>query len=58
MLRLFLTDNLKIQEGKMELTTDRLRLRPWEDSDAARLYELAKDPAVGPAAGWPAHKSV
>ena len=42
----------------MELTTDRLRLRPWEDSDAARLYELAKDPAVGPAAGWPAHKSV
>ena len=27
----------------MELTTDRLRLRPWEDSDAARLYELAKD---------------
>lgn len=42
----------------MELTTARLRLRPWEDSDAARLYELAKDPAVGPAAGWPAHKSV
>lgn len=42
----------------MELITDRLRLRPWEDSDAARLYELAKDPAVGPAAGWPIHKSV
>lgn len=42
----------------MKLVTDRLRLRPWEESDAARLYELAKDPAVGPAAGWPAHKSV
>ena len=42
----------------MELITARLRLRPWEETDAARLYELAKDPAVGPAAGWPAHKSV
>lgn len=31
----------------MELTTDRLRLRPWEDRNAARLYELARDPAVG-----------
>lgn len=32
-------------------------LRPWEDADAAELYELAKDPKVGPAAGWPPHTS-
>lgn len=40
------------------METDRLILRPWEDADAADLYEYAKDPDVGPAAGWPAHVSV
>lgn len=34
----------------MELQTPRLLLRPWEESDAEALYELAKDPDVGPAA--------
>lgn len=38
--------------------TKRLILRRWEDSDAETLYEYAKDPDVGPVAGWPAHKSV
>lgn len=33
----------------MELQTPRLLLRPWEESDAEALYELAKDPDVGPA---------
>lgn len=42
----------------MELFTPRLRLRPWQESDAEALYELAKDPAVGPAAGWYVHTSV
>lgn len=42
----------------MELTTERLLLRPWEESDAESLYEYAKDPAVGPIAGWPVHTSV
>lgn len=42
----------------MELETKRLILRPWKDSDAASLYEYAKDPAVGPIAGWPPHTSV
>lgn len=42
----------------MELTTERLLLRPWRDEDAADLYEYAKDPAVGPAAGWLPHTSV
>ena len=42
----------------MMLETERLYLRPWRDEDAGALYELAKDPEVGPAAGWPAHKSI
>lgn len=42
----------------MILETDRLVLRPWDESDAESLYEYAKDPAVGPIAGWPTHKSV
>lgn len=42
----------------MILETDRLVLRPWDESDAESLYEYAKDPAIGPIAGWPPHKSV
>ena len=40
------------------LETERLVLRRWEESDAKALYEYAKDPAVGPIAGWPPHQSV
>ena len=40
------------------LETKRLILRPWVDADAADLYEYAKDPRVGPSAGWPPHTSV
>ena len=40
------------------LKTERLILRRWEDSDAECLYEYAKDPDVGPIAGWPPHQSV
>ena len=42
----------------MTLTTERLILRPWEESDAESLYEYAKDDRVGPIAGWPVHTSV
>ena len=42
----------------MILYTERLILRPWEDSDAESLYEYARDDRVGPIAGWPAHTSV
>ena len=42
----------------MILQTERLFLRPWEDSDAEELYKYAKDPRVGPIAGWPVHTSV
>lgn len=43
--------------GKI-LKTERLVLRAWNKTDAENLYEYAKDPAVGPVAGWPPHKSV
>ena len=42
----------------MEFTTERLILRPWKDEDAESLFEYAKDPKVGPIAGWPVHTSV
>ncbi|MBE6934428.1 MAG: GNAT family N-acetyltransferase [Ruminococcaceae bacterium] len=42
----------------MKLETARLVLRPWVESDAESLYEYAKDPAVGPIAGWPPHESI
>lgn len=42
----------------MTIETERLILRPWEESDAESLYEYAKDPRVGPIAGWPVHTSV
>lgn len=41
----------------MILTTERLILRPWQDSDASSLYEYASDNRVGPTAGWPVHES-
>lgn len=41
----------------MYFETERLLLRPWRESDAADLYEYARDPRVGPPAGWPPHTS-
>lgn len=42
----------------MILETERLILRPWQETDAETLYRYAKDPLVGPIAGWPVHTSV
>ena len=42
----------------MILETERLILRPWTEQDAEVLYSLARDPRVGPAAGWAVHTSV
>lgn len=42
----------------MQLETERLLLRPWQDSDAKDLYLYASHPDVGPIAGWPVHTSV
>lgn len=41
----------------MILETERLILRPWEESDADELYKYASHPDVGPIAGWPPHTS-
>lgn len=40
------------------METERLILRPWCEDDAESLYSFAKNPAVGPIAGWPPHTSV
>ncbi|MDO5439658.1 MAG: GNAT family N-acetyltransferase [Erysipelotrichaceae bacterium] len=42
----------------MKMETERLFLRHWEENDAEALYEYAKDPDVGPIAGWPRHQNV
>lgn len=42
----------------MEFQTERLILREWRKSDAESLFEYAKNPKVGPAAGWPVHTDV
>lgn len=42
----------------MILETERLILRRFDESDAGNVNLYAKDPDVGPIAGWPPHKSV
>lgn len=42
----------------MILETKRLILRPWEETDAEECNQYARDPRVGPIAGWPPHTSV
>ena len=42
----------------MILETKRLFFRPWEEADAEECFKYAKDPRVGPIAGWPVHTSV
>lgn len=40
------------------LETNRLTLRPWTEADAPALFRWARDPEVGPRAGWEPHASV
>lgn len=40
------------------LETERLTLRPWNEADAPALHHWARDPEVGPRAGWEPHESV
>lgn len=42
----------------VEMETEWIRLRRWEEDDAEALFKYASDPDVGPRAGWAAHKSV
>ncbi|MDR0868028.1 MAG: GNAT family N-acetyltransferase [Planctomycetota bacterium] len=41
----------------MELHTERLLLRQWQENDAAALFRHASDPCVGAAAGWETHRN-
>lgn len=40
------------------IKTSNLTLRHWRENDAESLYTLAKNPNIGPVAGWPPHESV
>lgn len=40
------------------LTTDRLVLRPWRESDLDDFYEYASVDGVGQMAGWNPHRSI
>lgn len=40
---------------KKKFETERLILRPWENTDAEERYLYAKDPDEGPITGWPVH---
>ena len=42
----------------MILNFEDITLRPWAETDAENLYKLAKNPNIGPNAGWPPHKSI
>lgn len=42
----------------MIFKTQNLTLRPWQESDAKCLYHFAKNPKIGPIAGWPPHESI
>ena len=41
----------------MILETPRMTLRPFTVQDTGDVYAYARDPRVGPIAGWPAHQS-
>lgn len=42
----------------MELETQRLIIRPWQEDDLEALYLQARDPEIGPLCGWKVHESI
>lgn len=42
----------------MELTTERLTIRPFRSEDVNDVYEYCAQSGVGENAGWPAHESI
>lgn len=50
--------NAPIDITGVVLTTPRLTLRPWRESDMNDLYEYARVDGVGQMAGWTPHKSI
>lgn len=49
---------LSLNESVAMIETERLVLRPWQESEAEILFKYACDPDVGPIAGWLPHTSV
>jgi RimJ/RimL family protein N-acetyltransferase len=43
---------------EQRIETERLVLRAWRPDDANELFRWARDPGVGPAAGWAPNESV
>ena len=50
-------DDIK-QISENSLKTERLLLRPWDDTDAVDLYELANNKEVARWCGWEPHQSI
>ena len=50
--------NKQIDITGVVLTTERLTLRPWRESDLKDFYEYAKVEGVGRMAGWVAHRDI
>ena len=50
--------NKQIDITDVVLTTDRLTLRPWRESDLNDFYEYASVDGVGQMAGWNPHRNV
>ena len=47
-----------VEKEKKVMETKRLLLRKWTQADVESLFEYAKDPDVGPVAGWPPHQNI
>ena len=47
-----------IDLSQVTIKTDRLILRPWQETDLADLYAYASVQGVGEMAGWPHHTSI
>lgn len=50
--------NIEIDTSGVVLTTERLVLRPWRQTDLADFYEYARVDGVGQMAGWVPHKDL
>lgn len=50
-------DDIK-HTSENSLFTKRLLLRPWDETDADELFELAKEPEIGFWCGWEPHKDI
>ena len=50
--------NKRIDISNVVLTSERLTLRPWKESDLTDFYEYASVDGVGQMAGWNPHRNI